>query len=714
MRSNLLATPPVIQDTPAVLEQRDYVLLTLASTLLILVAVRLANSDIGKLLYRRITQIFYTPPPLPIQLFNKDQVDPARSAIVFSIPVISNIMQHTHSLKDMLSLSAVNKDAFEVRFYSGYFQTKGLRFKSNKEVERFCFYCRNLEQAEPGTRIRTLSDLEAIKTLALNLSDKLNVDKCKGLFRYLSGIDKLEIRIDEIDSRNIAPLAGLLKALQPLHLKHLSIIGSKSNDTSMPLHLLPDELWELTTLHTLELIGLKKIITHIPDKIAALTNLTTLKLVNMPQLTALPDSIGQLKQLTRLELVKLPHITAFSGNVTPLSDLLKVLQPLHLKHLRIIDPKSNDFPMPSNLLPDELWELTALNTLELVGLKGIEQISNKIADLTNLTTLKLVNMPLTALPDSIGQLKRLIRLELVNLPQLVALPDTIGELPALTSLIIDSVAIKSLPTGLSTLPALQHFTLSRMTQLTHIPEDIGGLQSLLSLEFTYLARISVLPDSLWELPALEKLTLKGLPALTEIPENIDHLLALTSLKIAAIPVLTLPRSLWQIKALKKLELKDLTKLRKIPKEIEKLQTLVSLKLESLGGDGGIPLPRALFLLNNLEELALVDLNINYISSINDLTRLKILTLGNLGLYNLPENLWELKNLERLILDSLPCDISAKIAQLQTLVSLELNFMEAVKSLPRELSTINTLKEIKISNMTGVRVPSALKGLVKIR
>ena len=62
---------------------------------------------------------------------------------------------------------------------------------------------------------------------------------------------------------------------------------------------LPDELWELTRLTTLNLAGNQ--LTGVPEAISRLTNLTYLRL-SENQLTGVPEAISRLTNLTYLGL----------------------------------------------------------------------------------------------------------------------------------------------------------------------------------------------------------------------------------------------------------------------------------------------------------------------------------------------------------------------------------------------------------------------------
>ena len=121
--------------------------------------------------------------------------------------------------------------------------------------------------------------------------------------------------------------------------------------------------------------------------------------LNDLELIGLPPQIGKLKALKQLLLGKLERESP--GN--------------HLTDL-----------------PEEIWQLTALEQLDL-GSNQLTAVSSEIGQLTKLTALHLGGNQLTAVPSNIGRLANLTVLDISD-NQLTALPETFQQLTQLKKL----------------------------------------------------------------------------------------------------------------------------------------------------------------------------------------------------------------------------------------------------------------------------------------
>ena len=109
---------------------------------------------------------------------------------------------------------------------------------------------------------------------------------------------------------------------------------------------------------------------------------------------------------------------------------------------------AGDFSAQHVALPEALFALTQLHTLNLqwAGFT-VGALSDQIAQLTKLETLRLSSNRVTTLPDSMAALTRLEYLD-VSHNALTYLSDCIGELPALRTLVAEGNHFQSLPKSL--------------------------------------------------------------------------------------------------------------------------------------------------------------------------------------------------------------------------------------------------------------------------
>lgn len=246
-------------------------------------------------------------------------------------------------------------------------------------------------------------------------------------------------------------------------------------------------------------------------------------------------------------LVSLEINIAAEQPVTSLHGVLQRAKACGLQHLVMCAAGSAD-PAVADSLPDALWQMDTLHSLELRNLCHISHIPEEIGSLTNLRFLRIEgeNFPLRALPENLGVLANLERLELIDLVAVQTLPESIGNLRSLMSLYISNVPVKTLPAGLWQLSGLEHLILEDL-RLTQIPEEIGNLTALKSLVLDGMSvmtqrmaaqtgpGITTLPESMGRLQQLTTLKLSWLPDLQELPQAISQLASLVNLNISSNP-----------------------------------------------------------------------------------------------------------------------------------------------------------------------------------
>jgi Leucine-rich repeat (LRR) protein len=397
-------------------------------------------------------------PNLPaVQIIN---TDPFPAEII-------EMIQSRCSHADLLALTSVNKAAFMTRFDNPRLQH--LCFTTAEQVQQFLSASWETQQTAHLTGIaRTREHFQQVKVLTLALSEPLTFQQYQRLFICLSGITQLRLCLPR--NQSCASLAPLLQAAKKyLTLPDLFITSSFEGDV------LPDELWELNTLETLGLSGLK--ITHISENISQLNALKSLELHNMTGFKVLPANLCQLKALENLILANL-FIEELPEEIGNLKDSLKMLKLSYAPSLK--------------KLPASLGQLEKLETLILNDLYEVRELP-EISQLTALKSLKLDCMPsLKTLPISLGQLHKLEALNL-TLSVLETLPEEIGQLTTLKSLELRYLNLKALPASIWQLNKLEELTLSRLESVEALPEEIGQLKSLRKIVISFMPTCIIPP-----------------------------------------------------------------------------------------------------------------------------------------------------------------------------------------------------------------------------
>jgi Leucine-rich repeat (LRR) protein len=403
-----------------------------------------------------------------------------------------------------------------------------------------------------------------------------------------------------------------------------------------------------------------------------------------------------------------------SQGFASLTNLLKAAGPyVDLIELTVKRFDNSDKPVTDDVLPDDLWELTMLETLVLQGFAGSQPISECIGELTQLTSLHIEDMPrLTALPKSLFQLSKLENLVLANLRALPTIPDEIGQLTALKALRLTRIDFYSLPENFCQLTQLEELTLSDLFNFLRIPANIGQLTALKALKLHKLNQVKTLPASIEKLVKLEKLELISLlhgplQGVTQLPDQISKLTALKSLHIEGIQSLkTLPLSFRGLAAnLEQLTLigRVTSSMEETPEVINHFTALRSLTLWEMRDLKKISIQFAQ--LTQLEELRLgyVGTNIDALTDeIGQLKTLKVLHLRGLWIKTLPKSIGQLQKLEKLSLIVLSWDrLPEEISQLSALRSLHVEGMHSLKALPASLGQLPSLEDLYLASLDNI-------------
>ena len=170
-------------------------------------------------------------------------------------------------------------------------------------------------------------------------------------------------------------------------------------------------------------------------------------------------------------------------------------------------------------IPEEVFYNENIKVLKLYGNK-IEELPERIGELTSLEKLYLGKNNLKSLPESIGKLKNL-KLLSVQYNDLEKLPESIGELTNLEQLILNQNNIEYLPESITQLKKLSMLQL-KFNELKILPDSIGQCEGL---EFIHLNQnlLKELPSSLGDLRKLRELRIFNAGFLLNIPESLCSL-----------------------------------------------------------------------------------------------------------------------------------------------------------------------------------------------
>ncbi|CAD6255978.1 unnamed protein product [Miscanthus lutarioriparius] len=255
---------------------------------------------------------------------------------------------------------------------------------------------------------------------------------------------------------------------------------------------LPDSIGNLMNLQHLDLSRCFSV-KGIPELLCGLTQLQYLNLSSCVCLDRLPEGIGGLMDLQYLNMSSCRRIRQLPESVMKLQNLLHLdlsycssMQQLGgvrgltaLQHLDM--SQSREVGLED--LSDVLANLTNLKHLSLVNLiiSNSEGSGSNVLDwiggLTNLEHLNLsYNFGLACLPESIGNLKRLHTLDLTSCSKLESLPESIGAL-GLKSLVLDRCSYYLINQASS----LVHFS-QTLPDFTVRADDVNGCSNLHMLE----------------------------------------------------------------------------------------------------------------------------------------------------------------------------------------------------------------------------------------
>ncbi|KAF8012021.1 hypothetical protein BT93_I0219 [Corymbia citriodora subsp. variegata] len=310
------------------------------------------------------------------------------------------------------------------------------------------------------------------------------------------------------------------------------------------------------------------------------------------------------------------EISCLQGPISSNASLFRLV------HLRRLNLAYNDFK--SSRIPSAIGNLRELTSLVLSESSFRGQIPREVLNLTNLSFLDLsynngLELKSPSLENLLRSLTKLEGLDLSDVSMSSPLPDAIADLSNLTSLVLVNCSLRGeLPVATFELPRLKTLDVSDNENLSiRMPEFRRG-NPLKSLSLSGTRCSGQLPSSLGNLSSLIKLDITRCELSGVIPSSVGELLVrLTHLDLRSNKLSgEIPSSLMNLTKVNYFDLSYNRLTGRIQPQISGLTSVVELDLSHNRLEG--PMPSTISGLKNLRVLALdtlkwIDLSYNGIS-----------------------------------------------------------------------------------------------------
>ena len=352
---------------------------------------------------------------------------------------------------------------------------------------------------------------------------------------------------------------------------------------------------------------------------------------------------------------------------------------------RVIRLKLNSYSTYKGIIAPEIGNLTALQTLNLVG----EFEGTLPADIFNLTELK--DLTVSSMTGSI----------------IVTLPESLGNLTNLETLKIPYRVAGSLPTSIGNLTQLSILNLNSANLSGSIPSEIGNLTRLTSFNLSKNKLTGVIPSDIQNLTNLTELILNENQLSGVIPTNIGNLTQLKSLGLSDNQLMgSIPESLGNCTDLVYLYLYNNQLSGSIPESLGNCTDLVYLYLYNNQLSGSIPAS-----IGNLSLLTELNLSNNQLTSLpNEIGRLKAikeLKINNNLLTAIPDSIGHLLQLNLLKANHNNIRIvPANIGFLLELQDVNLSY-NALSVFPDEFCLLPRIRTIGLTKNKITQFPSTI-------
>ncbi len=284
----------------------------------------------------------------------------------------------------------------------------------------------------------------------------------------------------------------------------------------------------------------------------------------------LPDQLSQLTQLQTLNLEGSVITSGIPSSLGQLADLVS----LNLNGTRV-----------SGMIPAQLGQLSNLQELLLSGNQLVGAIPSELGGLSMLQALDLHRNRLSGpIPPELGQLSQLASLSLFGNDLSGPIPDELGDLSSLTELSMANNDLSGpLPSELGDLSQLRTLSLESNVLSGQLPGQIGQLSQLRSLQLALNDFSGGVPSELGALTNLDALDLAFCDLIGEIPTEIGQLASLRVLDLSANSLEgSLPQEMGDLGALELLNLSSNQLVGEVPEDFRDLNALISLNLRFNG------------------------------------------------------------------------------------------------------------------------------------
>jgi Leucine-rich repeat (LRR) protein len=198
-------------------------------------------------------------------------------------------------------------------------------------------------------------------------------------------------------------------------------------------------------------------------------------------------------------------------------EILRVFETKRYELTLIGSDVSKRIENDDNQLPDILFKVRHLNFLEIAK-TSLENLSDKVKGLENLSSLMLHTNKLKSIPVELGSLKHLSHLDLSN-NQITALPSQLQNLSELKVINLSGNLLAEL-FPLENLSKLAVLNISR-NRFALLPVDIGceKLENLSQIDASFNQLVDLANVDIIQLPSLKQLNLEN-NLLEKIPANL--------------------------------------------------------------------------------------------------------------------------------------------------------------------------------------------------
>ena len=433
------------------------------------------------------------------------------------------------------------------------------------------------------------------------------------------------------------------------------------------------------------------------------------------ELNEIPDGIKDFQSLEELNL-RGNRLELFNKGILQLKNLKKLIISSNsisqlpdlssLSNLEYLDCSSNRLLE----IPESVFSLSKLKTLDFGGNHNIKSISHKIHQLQHLESVNIYGNDIEVLPQEFSQLKNLLSLTvsgnplknhleiITKLPKLksldisynrgepISIPESMGELKSLNYLDISGCNIVEIPNFIGELKNLEHLVLIN-SKIESVDPAIGKLAKLVTLNFASNSDLNAIPETICNLENLEILNLNGCKNLSNIPKTIGNLQKLEVLNLNDCKNITeISDNLSKLKQLKTINLRCT--------QIEKIDFVYEMtQLENL----------------DLSNTKVIELN----SKIKQLLKLEVLDFGLTSVASLPTEIGALHNLKEIKFSTLKKPFPDSLCNLTKLEVLKGSFKGVKKPYPKEFGNLTNLKSLTVTHDTAPSIPSSFSKLEQL-